>query len=319
MLLTPRPGANLDNLLQNLQTIRDEASGLLSGSGTTAQIYVLDYLDWAGRAARMLGNQISADDLRSLVLNLRYEMLVSSFGTIGHPSREAQRVVRDLVRMEVGDRIKDLDEAIQTLKDERSRWARAGALVVPDTGFYIRHPDKLREVDFAPLLELRGSDISILVPMVVVDELDGLKQHNKEHVRWRAGYTLAVLDGLFQATSGPATLREGDFSAVTPGKGGIPRGRVSVELLFDPPGHVRLPINDDEIIDRALAVQALAGQKVRMLTYDTGQSMRARNAGLTVVKPPEDIGPEPTPAEEGSRRGRGGGRSGRSADVGAAQ
>lgn len=57
-----------------------------------------------------------------------------------------------------------------------------------------------------------------------------------------------------------------------------------MELLFNPPGHVRLPINDDESVDRALAVEPLAGRKVTLLTYDTGQSTRARNAGLQVVK-----------------------------------
>ena len=55
-----------------------------------------------------------------------------------------------------------------------------------------------------------------------------------------------------------------------------------MELVFDSPGHVRLPINDDEIIDRVLAIQPPAGRPVTLLTYDTGQSMRARTAGLPV-------------------------------------
>ena len=58
-----------------------------------------------------------------------------------------------------------------------------------------------------------------------------------------------------------------------------------MELLFDPSGHVRLPRADDEIVDRALTVQTLAGRPVRLLTYDTGQSTRARAAGLSVHKP----------------------------------
>ena len=81
------------------------------------------------------------------------------------------------------------------------------------------------------------------------------------------------------------------------------QGEVTMGLLFDPPGHVRLPINDDEIIDRAVAVQTLAGREVTLLTYDTGMSTRARNAGLKVVKPTEAIGPEPTEAESSGRRG----------------
>jgi hypothetical protein len=301
MLITPRPGTNLDNLVQNLQSLSSEASNMLSGSGTTAQVYVLDYLDWAGRAARMLSNQISVEDLACLVLNRRYEMLASSFGTMDSPLREAQRVVRDLVRLEVGERVKDFDDTIKTLKDERDRWAKAGVLVMPDSSFYIRHPDKLEAVDFAPLLKLWEESVHVLMPMVIVDELDGLKQANKQPARWRAGYTVAVLDRLFRGTTGPAMLRERDDSPIK--SGGIPRGRVNVELLFDPPGHVRLPINDDEIVDRAVSVQRLAERPVTLLTYDTGQSTRARNAGLEVLKLTEEIGPEPTENEAGRRPG----------------
>ena len=66
-----------------------------------------------------------------------------------------------------------------------------------------------------------------------------------------------------------------------------------MELVFDPPGHIRLPINDDEIIDRALAVEPLAARRVTLLTYDTGQSMRAQAAGMPVKKLTKPIGEEP--------------------------
>ncbi|MFI7509066.1 hypothetical protein ACIBSS_19785 [Micromonospora aurantiaca] len=48
------------------------------------------------------------------------------------------------------------------------------------------------------------------------------------------------------------------------------------EVVLDPPGHVRLPNNDDEIVSRALAIKTLAGKQVRLLTYDTGIAMRGR-------------------------------------------
>ena len=136
-----------------------------------------------------------------------------------------------------------------------------------------------------------GSPIRVLVPMVVVDELDGLKQSKDRHVRWRAGYTLAVLDRLFAKTTGPARLHAA--GAFPPAPDGRMRGEAMMELVFDPPAHVRLPINDDEIVDRALAIEPLADRKVTLLTYDTGQSTRARNAGLQVVKLSKDIGEEP--------------------------
>lgn len=304
MLITPRPGVGLDDLIQTLDSTRNEAFNLWSGGGPgPAHKRLLAYLEWAGRAARMLGGRISQADLAALVLNRRYEVLLGSFGTMAATETAVQRVVNDLVSLELDERVKDFDAAIKTLQSSQQRWSRAGVLVVPDSSFYIRHPDKLEEVDFRPLLSIREEKVTVLFPMVVVDELDGLKQHSKQQVRWRAGYTVAVLDRVFRGTTGPATLRKEDFSVL--GTGGIPRGEVTAELLFDPPGHLRLPINDDEIVDRAAAVQALAGRPVAMLTYDTGQSTRARNAGLRVVKLTEDIGPEPTTGSEASAR-RGG-------------
>ncbi|MEV7364416.1 hypothetical protein ACWDWT_19485 [Streptomyces sp. NPDC003343] len=63
---------------------------------------------------------------------------------------------------------------------------------------------------------------------------------------------------------------------------------------MDQPGHVRLPITDDEIIDRAVAIQAIAVREVRLLTCDTGQHTRGRAAGLKVTKvSAKDPGPEP--------------------------
>jgi hypothetical protein len=66
-----------------------------------------------------------------------------------------------------------------------------------------------------------------------------------------------------------------------------------MDILFDPPKHERPPINDDEIIDRALAAQGLAGAQVTLLTFDTSQAARARNAGLQVNKFTKPLGDEP--------------------------
>ena len=67
--------------------------------------------------------------------------------------------------------------------------------------------------------------------------------------------------------------------------------------MFGPPGHVRLPINDDEIVDRALAIQASVGRDITLVTYDTKMRLRARTAGPTVKKLDQD--PEPN-AQRGS-------------------
>jgi rRNA-processing protein FCF1 len=135
------------------------------------------------------------------------------------------------------------------------------------------------------------ADFVVMVPMVIVDELDRLKETKDKQARWRAGCTLAVLDRLFERGVSRALLRKGETEPVAKV---APLGDVWIELLFEPPGHVRLPNSDDEIIDRALGIEPLADRKVTLLTYDTGQSTRARNAGLQVLKLRQEVGEEPT-------------------------
>jgi rRNA-processing protein FCF1 len=296
MLVTPTPGGNLDNLVKNLRQIHSEAFNLRAGSGPqTAHKRLLAYLEWASRSARMLRNQVSEADIAALVLNERYKLLLSSSGTMASPEMEVQRVVNDLVSLELDQRVTDLDDAITTLESERRRWTGISDLVLPDSNFYIHHPDKLEAADIASAAHLGGTTAHLLVPMVIVDELDGLKRQSKQPARWRAGYTVAVLDRVFKDNvkgNNVGTLRP-DKVTVT-GQGQVTGlGEVTMELLLDPLGHVRLPINDDEIVDRAVAVQTIAGRNVTLLTYDTGMSTRARSAGLRVVKLSEDIGEEP--------------------------
>ncbi|MCD9899045.1 hypothetical protein LUR56_00755 [Streptomyces sp. MT29] len=72
-------------------------------------------------------------------------------------------------------------------------------------------------------------------------------------------------------------------------------GRVMVEVLFDDPGHVRLPEEDDEIVDRALAVHSIAAGAVHLVTYDTRMSMLAKWANLPALKLRTDAGTGPEP------------------------
>lgn len=116
--------------------------------------------------------------------------------------------------------------------------------------------------------------------MAVIDELERQKNASQKHIRWRSAATLAVIEKV-AGSDGAGRLREADFTALE--HHGIPSGQQSIEVLFDLPGHVRLPINDDEIVDRAMAVQLLSGEDVTFLRYETNQTMRANHMGLADV------------------------------------
>jgi rRNA-processing protein FCF1 len=291
MLVTPLPGIEPKNLLEDLRSVHREVSNLRGGGSREAYERLLDYLNWATNAVERLGYQISSADLDRLVLTRRYEQLLAGVGSLA--GTDTVRLVNLLVSLEQNERIKALEAAITALKDQIDRWSRPGVFVVADTSVYLNEPEKLEDWDLASHLPIWEDPIHLLVPMVVVDELDTLKLSKDRKIRWRARHSLSVLDTLFQNVTSQARLRAEDFSALANRTGGIPRGEVTAEVLFDPPGHVRLPINDDEMVDRTVAVKALAGRQVTVLTYDTNQSMRARAAGLAVIKIPMPPGEEP--------------------------
>ena len=151
----------------------------------------------------------------------------------------------------------------------------------------MEHDSKLEDIDFHGLSQAYWLDktVRVVIPVIILDELDGLKRSGDNHRRWRARHTLSVIDNAFSVGPVPGLLHR-------PSADGT-RGGVILDLLLDPPGRIRLPINDDEIIDRALAVQSLAGTNVPLVTFDTSQAARARNTGLKVNKLAVPVGEEP--------------------------
>jgi rRNA-processing protein FCF1 len=280
VLVTPLPGVDRRGLRAALRDLQTSVGNLRSSGLSTAYERLRAYLDWANDAIQTLSYQISAADVDRLIRTKGYETLLLGLGRFA--ATDDQRVVNGLLQVELEARVSAFEAARDALDRQIERWSTLGRFVVLDTSVYINHPEKFEEMDFARMIGVCEEPIHILVPIVIVDELDGLKQNGRDKVRWRAGYTLAILDRVLQNPTAQARLREQDFS--TPRSGGIPRGEITIELVFDQPGHVRLPINDDEIIDRVAAIQPLAGRDITVVTFDTGFSMRARQAGLVAIK-----------------------------------
>lgn len=277
MLVTPVPGTDRRDLREDLRTVlqgvcdlRDGVRDGLRDGPRSAHDRLLDYLGWVNDTVRQLGRQVSAADVDRLLHTRGYDILLSRLGQ--NTLATDQDVLNGLISAELDARCAAFDAAFKALDSQIRLWAFRAEFVVLDTSFYVEHLQKLEEIDVAPLTGSSGEPVHILVPIVVVDELDGLKRHQDRKVRWRAGYTLAVLDRIFPRRTTQAVLQEGAS------------GRVTIEIVFDSPGHVRLPINDDEIIDRALAIEPLASRPVTLVTYDTSQSLRARTAGLREIK-----------------------------------
>ena len=276
VLPSPRPGIGRDQLLQTLRDRHTELVNLRGGGGPgAAQDRIRGYLEWVTNAVRHLTYQVSGEDVDRLVLTRGYDRLLAA-STMTGTDIGTQRVLNGMLSLELDQRVQAFEAAITAVREQIARWPLTRAFVVPDTSFYIEHPDKLEDADFHSVLGLPGMPVHVLVPIVVVDELDGLKKAKDRDSRWRAAYTLAVLDRVL-ATAADHSLA-GTVGAADGDSG------FTIEILFDPPGHVRLPISDDEIISRVQAIEPLAGRQVALVTYDTGQATRGRAAGLRVRK-----------------------------------
>ncbi|MGW5099751.1 PIN domain-containing protein [Streptomyces sp. NPDC004100] len=294
MLITPHPGANRNNILDALRRIRRDAHKLRNGD---QHDYLFAYLDWIASSARLLHRQVRESDIQALVHTDGHRMIVAGSGYMGeYTATGQQRFLAALIDRELEQRVEDLDIAVETLTAHTRRWGGVETLALADSSFYIHHPTKLEETDFCALLQTQPQcGVRLLAPIVVIDELDRLKEASKKHARWRARHTLAVFDRVLSA-DGRGTLAPPSGIGKT----------IALEIVFDPLGHTRLPDADDEIIDRALSVQAVAGRPVTLVTYDTGQAMRARTRGLHVMKlvEPEE-GEEPDRSGQDTKPGTG--------------
>ncbi|KQV20543.1 MULTISPECIES: PIN domain-containing protein [unclassified Kitasatospora] len=289
MQLTLRPGIDRDYLLSALRKVREDVSNLYTSGPHTAPERLISYLEWADDAAGKLAPLISANDIDSLIFTRRYEQIFNKLEILASP--DTVRLANNMVSIELKQRSDDLTAVVDALHHAITTRVQPILGVVFDTSMFIKHPVKLELIDFRELTGVDSGTVNLIVPMVVIDELDKLKESKDRNQRWRAGYSVAVIDRLFPSGRRSfAVLRHPEPSV---GEGWHSHPQVIVEIVFDPPGHVRLPIADDEIIDRALAIQPLAASPMKLFTYDTGQSTRARNAGLNVEKLAIPIGDEP--------------------------
>jgi hypothetical protein len=141
MLVTPRTGVDRRYLRDTLRSVHNDVSNLWSGGPHGAYKRLLAYLEWASDAASRLGGMISSDDLNRLVLTKRYDLLLSGVRTMTGDEREVQRVVNGLVSTELTERVEAFKAAIAAMEEQINRWSQLGEFIMPDTSFYIEHPD----------------------------------------------------------------------------------------------------------------------------------------------------------------------------------
>lgn len=278
----PEPTRAIDRtLLDHLQRQALDARSRPSSTGGQAQVVDL-FVEWVHSTFGVLAPHFPRVELEQALQTPAYWLALESVGV------ERRHQIAGLVRQEFATLADTLDGIHARLKQLHEAWDFAGTFVVPDTNLYVHHPiADFRAIDWHATAEVvGGGDITLLVPMVVIDELDRIKdrragQPSKSLDKQaltpdrRAAATLKIFRDLFAVGSGPAARIDDGESR--------PGGAVHAELLADPLSHRRLDDHDSELIDRSLRVATLSGRPVRFVTGDNGAYFRAISAGLRAV------------------------------------
>lgn len=271
-IIWPTSGSGAD-LARALGAAATDGTNRLSG--LPADI-VQGYLTWVSDQVRMLQGRVTAHDLDRLVTSPRY------WATLANPIAVPSTV--SAVIEEIQHRARLMNQAAAALTEATDAWRPVDHeytnLVVVDTNFWVEQERSFDSIDWHELINSADGpgtpamqdELRLVVPMVVIDELDSLT--HKGSLRSKViGATRWLYEHLGAAPARPGTLSKATDT----------RGVVTAQLVFEPHAHTRLPNNDDEIVETAVRLRDFLGhppRQVFFLTYDAGAAFRAGHAGL---------------------------------------
>lgn len=230
----------------------DNLLGLLSSPGGCRG----DYMNTAQTTARRLESLFKDRVVPDAVYSARYWAIARSEVL----DREAQLLTTE---------IEIQRDRLRAMADELASYLpvaeREGKLVVPDTNVLV-HYQRIDKIDWVTVTGSRP--VRIVIAHAVLDELDDKRYAQSAKTAERARRAVVPLDERWQALqeTGVAPLRDG----------------VTVEFLIDPPLHARLSNTDEEILERACFLAALAEREVLVATGDRGMRARAAANGDNV-------------------------------------
>ena len=266
------PGVTADGALKALRHEAHEAATMRDSSGTAFDRSAA-YNEWAQQAIGRLSYVLAPTEVDRLVMSQRHWLLQ------GLDPATRGNTLASLVDLETRLVANRLDQAAGEMERDVLRWRRPGWVVVPDTNVYMHHTTPFDETDWYMTVGVEET-IRIVMPLVIVDELDR-QAHQGRPGDAGCRTSLRTIDQMLGDPTEPAKVRP-DRS----------RGFL-FELLLDPVGHVRLPVADDEIVDRVAALtplNSLPAADARHLRQGHGPPSLGRGCALTFLLTHEPAG-----------------------------
>jgi rRNA-processing protein FCF1 len=235
------------------------------------------YLNWVNTTQQHLRTIFSDTELEDSLVGRGYWHICGM--TIPSSRREAllQRLIREELVFQVGypgihgDPGGRLGEVATRLRALTRLAARPGRICIPDTNALL-HYTRFDQLLWAERMQV--GLVRLVIPLVVVEELDGKKYARRGEFQQRAREMLTLIDRY--ATTSPPD----GYSEV--------RKNVTVEMLPDEPGHLRMSSSDQEILERCEFLHQVTGNQATLITGDTGMRINARVRGIDVFKLSDD-------------------------------
>jgi rRNA-processing protein FCF1 len=238
-----------------------DGDNLRSGAGPVGGFH-RGYMTWIRSTESTLIHYFNRSDVERFLLTPRYY-------DARRFDSDASQIV-GVIRTEMTARVKDLEEFAAYLQGLHQRFGSTTVpVLVPDTNVFLH----FTFFDEAPWPDLvSDQQVRLVVPLVVVEELDRLKHTGHDRVADRARKVIRRLDEL--------TASAGGELAHLPGRG-------TIEIIAEDFDRVRLPAVDAEIVRVCGDVDDMVPTKARVVTGDLYMKTRARSYGVDVIGLPE--------------------------------
>lgn len=264
-----RPSVTAERAIQVIEERILAAQGPLN-ERSSADVKRNLYLNWVYETEVQLQAIFADAVLEDPILSRGYWHICASSRT---NEQLMDRLVGEELRFQAGfpgipnDSGGRLGETVAALRSMTGLAARRGRISVPDTNALLHYT----RFDRLPWSERIGHEVvRLVIPLVVVDELDAKKYARREEFQQRARELLSLIDG-YVTNSSPD-----GYSQIGQG--------VTVEILPDEPGHLRMASNDQEILDRTQFLGQATGHPVTLITGDSGMRINAQSRGIEVFK-----------------------------------
>ncbi|MGW3942834.1 PIN domain-containing protein [Streptomyces phaeochromogenes] len=212
------------------------------------------YDEWTWQAAEEINRRFSDLEIAGQLRAGRYRAILTA------PLDEA----RLMMYVELAELRVYFSTVANRVRAVQGRYGSAGVLryAVLDTNTTLH----FMRFDKVPWQKVFGKGTAVVVPHVVVDEIDTKSyQTGDKKISRRARGVFRLLESVLEAGPEKATADDG-----TP-----------VFIAADEPGHARLSVPDDELVASALRLhQAVAPVEVVVVSRDIGVRTRAATWGL---------------------------------------